>query len=142
MIERLIAISIRHRGIVAILGLALSAAGLLAAWATPIDAIPDLSETQILVYATWPGHAPEEVDTHVTQPISVALQGIENVRTIRASSEFGYSLLHLIFEDHVDLRIARSAVGERLASSAMELPPSVTPRLAPDAPATPRTVAS
>jgi Cu(I)/Ag(I) efflux system membrane protein CusA/SilA len=136
MIGRVIAWSIRNRAAVMLAALLFLIGGVWAAWTTPIDAIPELSETQLLVYSPWPGHVPEDVDAYVTHPVSVVLQGLEGVRTIRASSEFGYSLIHLIFDDATDLRSAREVVSNRLGTSSMELPAGVNPTLAPDGPAT------
>lgn len=136
MIVSIIEFSIRYRRCVWMAAVLLAVAGSYAAVRTPIDAIPDLSETQLLVFASWPGHAPAAVDRHVSRPISAALNGLENVRTVRASSEFGYSLFHLIFNDGTDLSAARSAVVERMSNRDIQLPPGVTPHVAPDAPAT------
>jgi Cu(I)/Ag(I) efflux system membrane protein CusA/SilA len=132
MIERLIEFAVRRRAWV-ILAAALWA--LLGIWAvldTPIDAVPDLSENQVIVYANWPGHGPEEVDRHVTYPLSLLFQGLPGVRAVRGSSDVGYSMLHLIFDDSVHFAAARERAQERLAGSPRELPEGVVPRLAAD----------
>ncbi len=136
MIERIIELSIRRRLVVITSGLALALWGLYAAYHTPIDAIPDLSENQVIVYADWPGHSPREIDDQVTYPLSVALQGIRGVRVVRASSDVDYAWLAVIFEDSVDFPQARRALAERLAGLATNLPTGVVPRVAPDAVAT------
>lgn len=136
MIEALIAWSIHRRWLVVAAAVALAMAGGLAAYCTPMDAIPDLSETQIIVFTTWDGHGPEEVEDQVTHPLSLRLKGIPGVRTLRGSSDFNYSMIHVIFDSGADLEAARRQVGERLTSIDTDLPPEVTPRLAPDAPAT------
>ena len=136
MIESLIAWSIRRRWLVVAAASILALAGGWAAYNTPMDAIPDLSETQIIVFTSWEGHGPEDVEDQVTHPLSLRLQGIPGVRTLRGSSDFNYSMIHVIFESGADLEAARRQVGERLTALAGDLPLGVTPRLAPDAPAT------
>jgi Cu(I)/Ag(I) efflux system membrane protein CusA/SilA len=136
MIARLIAASIRHRGLVIVAGLVLALWGLWAAARTPIDAIPDLSENQVIVYAGWPGHGPREVEDQVTYPLAVELQGVRGVRVVRSSSDVGYAWLAVIFEDGINFAAARRALVERLARLNATLPAGVVPRLAPDASAT------
>jgi copper/silver efflux system protein len=136
MINHLITLSIRHRWFVVLASLVLALAGIYAVYHTPIDAIPDLSENQIIVFASWPGHSPQEMEDQVTYPLSLQLQGLAGVRVVRSSSDIGFSLLHLIFEDEVDFQAARRQVGERLAGAASSLPSGVEPQLGPDAAAT------
>jgi Cu(I)/Ag(I) efflux system membrane protein CusA/SilA len=136
MIDRIIALSIRRRILVIAAGFALAAWGLYAAVVTPIDAIPDLSENQVIVYAEWPGHSPREIDDQVTYPLSVELQGIPGVRVIRASSDVDYAWLTAIFDDATDLPTARRRLAERLSGISGALPAGVVPKLAPDALAT------
>ncbi|HEV3259122.1 MAG TPA: efflux RND transporter permease subunit, partial [Gemmataceae bacterium] len=136
MIEKLIAYSIRHRTLVLLLAAALAVWGVYAVLHTPVDAIPDLSENQVIVFTDWMGHSPREIDDQVTYPLSLHLQGLAGVKTIRSSSEFNFSMVNVILEDSVDLRVARQEVAERLAQAGGDLPPGVVPRLAPDAPAT------
>ena len=135
MIDLLIAWSVRRRWLVIAAAALLAAIGTFAALETPIDAIPDLSETQLIVYADWPGHAPQEVEEQVTFPLSLHLRQLDGVKTLRGSSEFNYALLHLIFAEGTDVSLARRAVGERLSTFA-DLPSGATVRLAPDSPAT------
>ena len=133
MINRLIELSLKNRFLV------LVAYGLLAAWGywallrTPIDAIPDLSENQVIVFTDWPGRSPQEVEDQITYPLTVNLQGLPGVRTVRSSSAFGFSMVNIIFEDSIDVYFARTRVLERLNLASSFLPPGVVPTLGPDA---------
>ncbi len=100
---------------------------------TPVDAIPDLSENQVIVFADWPGRSPQEVEDQVTYPLSVNLQGLTGVKTVRASSMFGFTFITVIFEENIDNYFARSRVLERLNYLGDSLPPGVVPKLGPDA---------
>jgi multidrug efflux pump subunit AcrB len=133
MINRLIHWSLHHRFIVLAGFLALCAWGVVALTRVPIDAIPDLSENQVIVYADWPGRSPQEVEDQITYPLSVSLQGLAGVKTVRATSMFGFSFLTVIFEDKVDTYFARTRVLERLNSLGELLPGGVVARLGPDA---------
>jgi Cu(I)/Ag(I) efflux system membrane protein CusA/SilA len=133
MINQLIAWSLRNRflvfcGVALLIGL-----GVRAIYQTPVDAIPDLSENQVVVFADWPGRSPQEVEDQVTYPLSVNLQGLTGVKTVRANSMFGFSLVTVIFEDKLDNYFARSRVLERLNYLGSQLPVGVTPQLGPDA---------
>lgn len=132
IIDRLIGFSVRYRGWVVAGALLWAALGAWAAFRTPIDAVPDLSENQVLVYADWPGHGPEEVERQVTYPLSLAFGGLDGVRSVRGSSDVGSSTLWLIFDDGLSFVEARRRVQERLAASPAGLPAGVTPRLAAD----------
>ena len=137
MIERIIELSIRHRAIVMLAAVVLAVWGTVEAIQTPIDAIPDLSENQVIVFAPWPGHSPRELEDQVTYPLSLALQGVRGVRVVRSSSDVGGSTINLIFDDSVSVFEARRRVAERLGdASAQGLPPGVVARLGPDAAAT------
>ena len=133
MIERLIELSIRHRAVTIVAACVLAVCGVIAVGRTPMDAIPDLSENQVLVFADWPGHNPRELDEQVTSTLSRHLQGIEGVRVVRGASEAGYALLHLIFDESVRFETARSRVQERLTLLSDALPTGVIPRLSADA---------
>jgi Cu(I)/Ag(I) efflux system membrane protein CusA/SilA len=100
---------------------------------TPIDAIPDLSENQVIVYADWAGRSPQEVEDQVTYPLTTNLQGLAGVKEVRASSMFGFSLLTVVFEDSVDNYFARTRVLERLSYLQSLMPRGVIPLLGPDA---------
>src|SRR4051812_17466981 len=133
MINRLIEWSLRNRFLVICAVLFVIAAGVNAIYRTPVDAIPDLSENQVVVFADWPGRSPQEVEDQVTYPLSVNLQGLAGVKTVRAGSMFGFSLVTVIFNDKVDNYFARSRVLERLNYLGNILPAGVEPKLGPDA---------
>ena len=133
MINRLITWSLQHRFLVLSAFVALCAWGVVALRRVPIDAIPDLSENQVIVYADWPGRSPQEVEDQITYPLSSSLQGLAGVKAVRATSMFGFSFLTVIFEDKIDPYFARTRVLERLNSLGNLLPETVTARLGPDA---------
>ncbi len=133
MINRLIEYSLRNRFLVVLAYLFLAGWGYYALVHTPIDAIPDLSENQVIVYADWPGRSPQEVEDQITYPLTTNLRGLPNVRTVRSTSMFGFAMVNIIFEDKVDIYFARTRVLERLATAATALPAGVVPMLGPDA---------
>src|SRR5260370_3725083 len=133
MINWLIEFSLRHRGLVIAIYLALAAWVYWALLRTPVDAIPDLSENQVIVFTDWTGRSPQEVEDQVTYPLVSNLQVLPCVRVVRASSAFGFSMINVIFEDNIDLYWARTRVLERLNLIAKQLPAGVTPTLGPDA---------
>jgi Cu(I)/Ag(I) efflux system membrane protein CusA/SilA len=111
---------------------ALAAAGLVAVGKVPVDAIPDLGENQVIVYADWPGRTPKDVEDQITFPLSTALQGISGVKEIRGQSGFGFSMVYVIFKDNVDFYFARTRIMEKLNSVSTGLPRGVVPTLGPD----------
>jgi hypothetical protein len=133
MVNRLIAVALRNRFIVVVLYLGLAGWGWWALAATPIDAIPDLSDNQVIVFTDWPGHSPQEVEDQVTYPLTTNLQGLAGVRVVRSQSAFGFSMIYVVFEDDVDLYFARTRVLERMSLVAKSLPAGVVPTLGPDA---------
>ena len=133
MIPWLIAWSLRNRFLVACGVLVIIAVGLFELRRAPVDAIPDLSENQVIVFADWPGRSPQEVEDQITYPLSVNLQGLAGVKTVRANSMFGFSLLTVIFDEKIDNYFARTRVLERLNYLGDLLPQNVTPKLGPDA---------
>jgi Cu(I)/Ag(I) efflux system membrane protein CusA/SilA len=133
MINRLIEWSLRNRFLVVCGVFFLAAFGTRALYRTPVDAIPDLSENQVIVFADWPGRSPQEVEDQVTYPLSVGLQGLAGVKTVRANSMFGFTMLTIIFEEKLDNYFARTRVLERLNLLAAQLPAGVVPQLGPDA---------
>lgn len=133
MIHRLIELSLRNRGIIIVLYIGLALWGYWALVRTPIDAIPDLSDNQVIVFTDWTGRSPQEVEDQVTYPLVTNLQGLPGVRVVRASSAFSFSMINVIFEDSVDLYWARTRVLERLNLVSKQLPEGVTPTLGPDA---------
>ena len=132
MIERIVEYSIRNPLIVIFISIGVAVWGLHATINTPVDAIPDLSENQVIVFADWPGRSPKEIEDQVTYPLSVNLQGLAGVKAIRATSEFGFSMLNIIFEEGVDFYFARQRVLEKLSVASTFLPGDVEPYLAPD----------
>ncbi|ODT97202.1 MAG: hypothetical protein ABS79_07600 [Planctomycetes bacterium SCN 63-9] len=138
MIDRIITLSIRNRVKVAIATLALAAWGGYSAWIAPVDAIPDLSENQVIVHAGWPGHGPSEIEDQVSAPLRMELNGIAGVKAVRSSSDFGASTLWIIFDDSADVAVVRRSLAERLSGleAGGNLPSGVRPQLGPDGPAT------
>jgi Cu(I)/Ag(I) efflux system membrane protein CusA/SilA len=133
VINRMIEFSLKNRWLVIAVYAALACWGYWALLRTPIDAIPDLSENQVIVFTDWAGRSPQEVEDQITYPLTVNLQGLPNVRTVRSQSAFGFSMVNVIFEDSVDIYFARTRVLERLSLAGSFLPAGVTPMMGPDA---------
>ena len=133
MINRLIECSLRNRFLVVCGVFFIIAFGVWSVFRTPVDAIPDLTENQVIVFADWAGRSPQEVEDQVTYPLSVSLQGLAGVKTVRANSMFGFSLITIIFRDDINNYFARTRVLERLNYLGDILPTGVTPKLGPDA---------
>jgi copper/silver efflux system protein len=133
MIGRIIELSVRNRFLILLAYAVIAGWGYWALLRTPIDAIPDLSENQVIVFTDWPGRSPQEVEDQVTYPLTVNLQGLAGVRVIRSSSAFGFSMINIIFNDDADLYFARTRVLEKLNLAASQMPPGVVPTLGPDA---------
>lgn len=132
MVEKLISFSLKNRFLVVILVSSLFAWGILSITENPIDAIPDVSENQVIVFTEWAGRSPQVIEDQVTFPLVSNLQGIPDVKTVRGSSMFGMSFIYLIFEDKTDVYWARTRVLERLNSAQQLLPAGVTPTIGPD----------
>jgi len=133
MINRLIDVALKNRFIVIALYLGLAGWGWWAVGATPIDAIPDLSDNQVIVFTDWSGHGPQEVEDQITYPLTTNLQGLAGVRVVRSQSAFGFSMVYVIFEDDIDLYFARSRVLERMSLVTKALPAGVeSDRSGPD----------
>jgi Cu/Ag efflux pump CusA len=132
MIEKLIEYSIRNRFLVLTLAAALAMLAVYAVLHTPMDAIPDLSENQVIVFTDWMGRGPCEIEDQITYPLSLKLQGLAGIKTVRSSSEFNFSMITLIFEDNIDFYFARQRVLERLTLASTFLPEGVVPYLAAD----------
>lgn len=132
MIEKIITWSIDNRFFIS-LGVALIiAGGIYSIQETPVDAIPDLSENQVIVFTEWMGRNPKIMENQITYPLVSNLQGIPKVKTIRAASMFGMSFIFVIFNDDADIYWARTRVLERLNYAQKLLPPGITPSLGPD----------
>jgi copper/silver efflux system protein len=133
MIERLIRWSVTNRVIVLALAAVLAGWGAWATRNTPVDAIPDLSDVQVIVKTTWPGQAPQVIEDQVTYPLSTALLAVPGAVTVRGYSMFGDSYVYVLFADGTDMYWARSRVLEYLSQVAPRLPPGAQPALGPDA---------
>src|SRR5207244_9299019 len=133
MINRIIEFSLKNRMLIVLGYVLLAVWGYWALLRTPIDAIPDLSENQVIVFTDWAGRSPQEIEDQITYPLTVNLQGLPGVRTVRSSSAFGFSMVNIIFEDAIDVYFARTRVLERLNLAASFLPAGVVPTLGPDA---------
>ena len=133
MINKLISYCLKTPFIVFVIYICLIFWGVWALTNIPIDAIPDIGEKQVIVYTDWPGRSAQDVEDQVTYPLSVAMRGVPGVKTIRASSAFGFSEVYLIFEDKVDYYWARSRVLEKLNLASGKIPIGVMPVLGPDA---------
>jgi Cu(I)/Ag(I) efflux system membrane protein CusA/SilA len=133
MIARIIAASARNWLLVVLATVFLIGAGVWAAIETPLDAIPDLSDTQVIVYTDYPGQAPQVVEDQVTYPLTTALLAVPRSKVVRGFSAFGASFVYVVFEDGTDLYWARSRVLEYLNFAQKRLPAGVTPSLGPDA---------
>ena len=133
MINRLIEFSLKNRWLVLGIYTLFAVWGYWALLRTPIDAIPDLSENQVIVFTDWAGRSPQEVEDQITYPLTVNLQGLPHVRSVRSQSAFGFSMVNVIFEDSVDIYFARTRVLERLNLASSFLPSGVTPMMGPDA---------
>ncbi|HLZ89947.1 MAG TPA: efflux RND transporter permease subunit, partial [Puia sp.] len=132
MVQKLIEWSLRNRLIVLVLAAALLGWGFYSVRQNPIDAIPDLSENQVIVFTEWPGRSPQIMEDQVTYPLVSNLQGIPKVKNVRGTSMFGMSFVYIIFDDAVDVYWARSRVLERLSYAQRLLPADVVPTLGPD----------
>jgi Cu(I)/Ag(I) efflux system membrane protein CusA/SilA len=133
MLARLIEWSTRNVFLVLLATLAVVGAGIYAIARTPLDALPDLSDVQVIVYTEYPGQAPQVVEDQVTYPLTTALLSVPKSKVVRGFSNFGVSFVYVIFEDGTDIYWARSRVLEYLNFAAGRLPKGVTPSLGPDA---------
>lgn len=133
MIARIIDWAFRNRFLVVFLTLFAVAAGVYSISTIPLDALPDLSDVQVIVYTEAPGQAPEIVEQQITYPLTSALLSVPRARTVRGYSFFGFSLVYVLFEDGTDIYWARSRVLEYLNTVSERLPAGIVPRLGPDA---------
>jgi CzcA family heavy metal efflux pump len=132
MVHQIIEWSLKNRFIVIILSLGLFIAGLFAVQKNPIDAIPDLSENQVIVFTEWMGRGPQLIEDQITYPLVTNLQGLPRIKYVRGTSMFGMSFIYIIFNDDVDIYWARERVLERLSTVTRSLPTGVSPQLGPD----------
>jgi CzcA family heavy metal efflux pump len=132
MVHRIIEWSLRNRFIVLVLAAILFVWGIFSVKKNPIDAIPDLSENQVIVFTEWMGRAPQLIEDQITYPLVTNLQGLPRIKYVRGTSMFGMSFIYVIFDDDVDIYWARERVLERLSTVSRSLPAGVTPQLGPD----------
>ncbi|KQC00852.1 efflux RND transporter permease subunit [Pedobacter sp. Hv1] len=132
MVHKIIEWSMRNRFIVLMLSAGLFVWGIFSVQKNPIDAIPDLSENQVIVFTEWMGRSPQLIEDQVTYPLVTNLQGIPKIKYVRGSSMFGMSFIYVIFEDDVDVYWARERVMERISTISKTLPDGVAPQLGPD----------
>jgi CzcA family heavy metal efflux pump len=132
MIQNLISLSLRNKAFVLLIAAGLFGGGIYAVRINKIDAIPDLSENQVIVFTEWAGRSPQIMEDQITYPLVTNLQGLPKVKYVRGASMFGMSFIYVIFDDEVDIYWARQRVLERLNSATGLLPPGVTPTLGPD----------
>lgn len=133
MVARIIEFSARNRFIVFLMLFGLASAGFWAMNQIPVDAVPDLSDTQVIIYTKWPGRSPDLVEDQITYPIVTALLSAPKVTVVRGISDFGFSYVYVLFKNGTDIYWARSRVLEYMNQLAGKLPDGVTPQLGPDA---------
>lgn len=132
MVHKIIEWSIHNRFIVLVLAIGIFVWGIFAVKKNPIDAIPDLSENQVIVFTEWMGRSPQLIEDQITYPLVTNLQGIPKIKYVRGSSMFGMSFIYVIFEDDVDVYWARERVMERISTISKALPEGAAPQLGPD----------
>ena len=133
MIAAIIRWSVANRFLVVLAAIALAMAGVFAMRATPVDALPDLSDTQVIIRTSWPGQAPQIVENQVTYPLTTTMLSVPGAKTVRGYSFFGDSYVYVLFEDGTDLYWARSRVLEYLSQVQGRLPQGAQAALGPDA---------
>jgi len=132
MVQKIIELALRNKLVVILAAIGLFAWGIYAIRQNPVDAIPDLSENQVIVSTEWMGRSPQVIEDQVTYPLVANLEGIPKVKNVRGSSMFGMSFVYVIFEDNTDIYWARTRVLERLNYAQRLLPQGITPTLGPD----------
>ncbi|MFA4839954.1 MAG: efflux RND transporter permease subunit [Candidatus Neomarinimicrobiota bacterium] len=132
MVDRIISFSLRNRLIIILLAAGMFGWGIYEVQHNPVDAIPDLSENQVIVFTEWMGRSPQVIEDQITYPLVANFQGIPKLKNIRGTSMFGMSFIYLVFEDKVDIYWARTRVAERLNFAQKLLPDGVSPLLGPD----------
>lgn len=132
MIEKIIDFSVHNRFIILLIYIGVAAYGIYAVYTTPVDAIPDLSENQVIIWTEWMGRSPQIIEDQITYPLTTNLQGMPKVKAVRSQSMFGMSFIYVIFEDNADVYWARSRVLEKLSQVQGTLPEGVKPVIGPD----------
>ena len=131
--KSLLAGAIHKRQLVLFVFAIIAAAGIFSLDKATVDAIPDIGENQQIVFTEWPGRSPKDIELQLTYPLSVGLQGIPGVKSVRGISAFGFSTIYVIFDDDIDFYWSRSRVLEKISTSSSELPSGVRPVMGPDA---------
>lgn len=132
MIEKIIDFSVKNRFVILLLYVGIAAYGIYSVYTTPVDAIPDLSENQVILWTEWMGRSPQIIEDQITYPLTTNLQGMPKVKAVRSQSMFGMSFIYVIFEDNTDIYWARSRVLEKLSQVQGTLPEGVKPVIGPD----------
>ncbi|MBK9403152.1 MAG: efflux RND transporter permease subunit [Ignavibacteria bacterium] len=132
MIEKIIDFSVNNRFIILIIYLGIAGYGIYSMINTPVDAIPDLSENQVIIWTEWMGRSPQIIEDQISYPLTTSLQGMPKVKAVRSTSMFGMSFIYVIFEDNTDIYWARSRVLEKLSQVQSTLPDGVKPVIGPD----------
>lgn len=132
MIEKIIDFSVKNRFVILLLYVGIAAFGIYSVYTTPVDAIPDLSENQVILWTEWMGRSPQIIEDQITYPLTTNLQGMPKVKAVRSQSMFGMSFIYVIFEDNTDIYWARSRVLEKLSQVQGTLPEGVKPVIGPD----------
>ena len=132
MVRKLIEIALHNRIIVLLISACLFGWGIYSVQNNPVDAIPDLSENQVIVFTEWMGRSPQVIEDQITFPLVSNLQGIPKIKNIRGTSMFGMSFVYVVFNDDVDIYWARTRVTERLNFAQRLLPQGIVPSLGPD----------
>ena len=133
MIKSIVNFCVRERLVVFIITAAVIAYGWYSFREVPIDAIPNVSENQVIVLTDWPGRSPKDIEDQITYPLSVALQSVAGAESVSGKSMFGFSFVQVTFADNIDFYWARSRVSEQLSTVGNQLPEGTSPVLAPDA---------
>src|SRR5881394_1799649 len=133
MINQIIEYSGRNRGVIVILVGMLVFAGQYSMRQIPLDAIPDLSDPQVIIYTEWPGRSPDLIEDQITYPIVSAMLAAPHVSTVRGSSDYGFSYVYVIFEEGTDIYWGRTRVLEYMSKISGQLPEGISPKLGPDA---------
>src|SRR5215469_10965182 len=133
MINRVIEFSARNRALIVVLTICLTVIGVWSLRSIPLDAIPDLSDPQVIIYTEWPGRSPDLIEAQITYPIVSAMLAAPHVSTVRGSSDYGFSYVYVIFDEGTDIYWGRTRVLEYMSRIAGQLPEGVSPKLGPDA---------
>src|ERR1700694_3563384 len=133
MINRIIEFSARNRGLIVVVTICLTLYGLWSLRSIPVDAIPDLSDPQVIIYTEWPGRSPDLIEDQITYPIISAMLAAPHVSVVRGSSDYGSSYVYVIFEEGTDVYWGRTRVLEYIGKITGQLPERVSPQLGPGA---------